>query len=100
MNDERRDILSQPAVVHLITNRGHLSSPPIEWTPGVMRVEHTFDLKHNCIINGYAVTHPDGVVFYEEHSQMMPMTAGPFTVGANISDTCDDPTCKGCNPVT
>jgi hypothetical protein len=30
----------------------------------------------------------------------MPMSAGPFTVGANISDKCEDPDCTGCNPVT
>ena len=100
MSGERRDILSQPVIVSLITNRGHLSSPPIEWVEGNMRVEYTFDLKHNCFINGYVISHPDGVIFYEERNQMMPMTAGPFTVGANVGDKpCPDPDCEVCNPV-
>ncbi len=99
-SDERRDIFSQPAVIHLITNRGFLSSPPIEWTPGVARTEYTFDLKHDCFINGYVIAHPDGVIFYKESGQMMPMTAGPFTIGANVSEQCEDPGCPNCRPVT
>jgi len=100
MDDERRDIYSQPTVLHLITNRGHMSSPPVEWTPGSNKVEYTFDLKHDCIVNGWVIAHPDGVIFYEEHSQMTPMTAGPFTIAVNVAEVCEDPDCKNCNPVT
>jgi hypothetical protein len=98
---ERREIHDQPVVIHLVTNRGHLSSPPIEWTErNRSRVEHTFDLKHECFINGYVVTHPDGVIFFQEMGQMRRMTPGPFTIGANINDSCADPECTKCNPLS
>lgn len=97
---ETRDIFSQPAIIYLITNHGHLESPPIEWTEGVPRVEYTFDLKRDCFISGYVIAHPDGVVFYRETGQIMRMTAGPFTIAANVTDQCEDPTCRHCNKPT
>lgn len=97
---ETRDIFSQPAIIYLITNHGHLASPPIEWTEGVERVEYTFDLKRDCFINGYVIAHPDGVIFYEQTGQLMPMTSGPFTIRANVSEQCNDPSCTNCRKVT
>ena len=97
MSEEVRCLHSQPVLIHLLTNRGHISSPPIEVPGGVARIDHTFELKHTCFINGWVITHTDGVIFYEERNQMLSMTPGPFSVGVNIHGP-DHTDCEVCKP--
>lgn len=100
MSEDVVDIRSKPVIIHLLTNRGHLSSPPIELEPEQTAVEHTFELKATCFINGWVVAHDDGLVFYADKDQMLSMSPGPFTVRANIDEVCQDPDCTRCSKLS
>lgn len=93
---ERRNATDQPAVIYLITSRGYLSSPPLEWKDDG-RVEHDFIAPKNLYVNGFFVTHPDGAVLYQSESEMSAVEAGKkFSVAVTLSDECNDPNCRDC----
>jgi hypothetical protein len=93
---EERLIYEHPAIIHLITPKGHVSSPPLEWNGSA--VEYKWDFKHETIVNGYVVTHPDGLIWYRSPAMMARISPGPFSVRVEAGDTCDDPYCQRCNP--
>ena len=96
---EYRDIRSQPAVIHLLTSRGHISSPPLEWTSGVDVLEYKFKIKKDLYVNGHIIAHPDGSVFYRSPPELFRVEAGDYTVRVNIDPgPCGDPECTLCKP--
>lgn len=99
MNGTVRDIRSQPAFIHLLTSRGHISSPPLEWAPGVDSLSYEFNIKKPLYVNGYLVAHADGAVYYKSPLEITKVAPGPFTVRVNLDDgPCSDPDCEQCKP--
>jgi hypothetical protein len=98
---EERLATAQPAIIYLITSRGYLASPPLEWKDDSY-VEHSFEVQKKLYVNGFFVAHPDGAVLYQSPAEMSEVPAGEtFSVKASLSDDgCDDPTCGRCGPST
>lgn len=97
---EERLATDHPAVIYLITSRGYIPSPPLEWVHDSW-VEHTFEIPVNLYANGYFVTHPDGAVIYQSESEMTALAEGETrTVRVTLEDHEPDcPTCKLLNTI-
>lgn len=97
---ERRNATDQPAVIYLITSRGYMASPPLEWQDAG-RVEHDFIIPRRLYVNGFFVTHPDGAVLHQSQMEFTEHDAGDvYSVAVTLEDRCDDPCCTDCPPLT
>lgn len=97
---ERRNATDQPAVIYLITSRGYMQSPPLEWQND-SKVEHDFVIPANLYVNGFFVTHADGAVIHQSEAEMTQHQQGSvYSVAVNLADRCDDPSCADCPPLT
>lgn len=95
---ERRNATDQPAVIYLITSRGYMQSPPLEWRDDG-RVEYEFTMPRKMYVNGFFVTHPDGAVLHQSEAEMTQHEEGDtYSVAINLADRCDDPKCTDCPP--
>lgn len=85
----------QPVIIYLLTPRGHIASPPLEWGDA-KSLEHRFILSRDTYVNGYIVAHPDGAILYRSPTSFEKISKGPYTVSVTLGDTCDDPDCEVC----
>lgn len=100
MTSELRNATDQPAVIYLITSRGYMQSPPLEWQDDEL-VEHDFIIPQDLYVNGFFVTHADGAVIHQSQSEFTKHEAGTkYTVAVRLADRCDDPGCAECLPET
>lgn len=88
-----RKATDQPPIIYLLSSRGHIISPPLEWKEDGS-VEHTFTFSRELIVNGFIVTHPDGAVLHMSEMEVTRVPAdGTYTVQVSIEPACTDPHC-------